>query len=70
MTVYDFVDVLPPQPLTLTVNEYVAALLGLPARLREIGLFEGVMVMPAGRVPEAMVQVAGAQPPLVAIAAE
>jgi hypothetical protein len=60
----------PPQPLTLSVNEYVAALVGVPVRLSEIGLFEALIVTPGGRVPEEMVQVAGAQPPLVAIAAE
>ena len=70
MTVYDFVEVPPAQPLTLTVNEYVAALIGVPARLREIGLFEAVIVMPAGRVPEVTVQVAGEQPPVVEITAE
>ena len=60
----------PPQPLTLTVNEYVAALVGVPARLSEIGLLEAVIATPAGSVPEVMVQVAGAQPPVVAMTAE
>ena len=60
----------PLQPLTLTVNEYVAALVGVPARLSEIGLLEAVIVTPAGSFPEVMVQVAGAQPPVVVMTAE
>jgi len=70
VTVYKCVETPPPQPVTLIVNGELTAVVGVPLRLREIGLLRAVILMPAGGVPEVMAQVAGKQPPAAAMVAE
>jgi hypothetical protein len=70
VTLYAFCVVLPPQAVTFTVKEEVAAVFGVPVRFSDVVALDALAVMPAGSVPDAIAHLYGVQPPLALIAAE
>jgi len=44
------------QPVTETVNEYDAAVVGVPERFREVVVLDTFWEMPGGRDPEVIAQ--------------
>ena len=56
--------------MTVTEKEEVAALVGVPLRVMDTGLFEVFFVIPEGSVPDEIVQAADAHAPLVVMTAE
>lgn len=69
-TLYAFSKAIPPQPVTFTVKESVAAVFGVPARSSEVVVLDTFAVTPLGSAPDAIVHLYGVQPPLALMIAE
>jgi len=52
---YAICEVPPPHPVTFTVKEYVAAVVGVPVRFNEVVVLDAFAVTPAGSAPDAIV---------------
>jgi hypothetical protein len=55
-SLYETVEIKPPQPLAETVKDEVAAVVGVPERFRDVVVLDTFLVMPAGSDPEVIAQ--------------
>jgi hypothetical protein len=52
MTLYETCETCPPQPVTFTIKESIAAVVGVPARFSDLVVLDIIAVTPAGRAPD------------------
>ena len=53
-TLYALCEVAPPQAVTFTVNEEVAAVFGVPVRFSDVVVLDTFAATPAGSAPDAI----------------
>lgn len=69
-TLYALSEVCPPQPVTFTVKESVAAVVGVPVRSSDVVVLDTFAVIPTGSFPDAIAHLYGIQPSLAFITVE
>ena len=68
-TLYETSDTCPPHPVTFAVNEYTAAVVGVPVKPSDVVELDAFALMPASNVPDAIAHLYGVHPSIAFIAA-